>query len=278
MRCSNEREARFAVRIQGQQGNPAGQALRGLRSADELAQTLGAKLERGEVLFGSVPQGRRRWGDFVMKRVLVIGASRGIGLEVVKRALQRDYLVRAFARSVARIEIEDPRLERVAGDARLAADLRRALAGVDAVVQTLGVPPNPAFIIGPVDLFSSATAALLPAMREAGVRRLIAVTGFGAGDSRASIPALQRLPFRLVFGRAYADKDIQERLIRDSGLDWTLVRPGVLTNGRPTGRYRVLAEPDTWRNGLVARADVADFIVAQLESGDFLHRAPVLIG
>ena len=214
----------------------------------------------------------------LMKNVLVIGASRGIGLAVVKRALERGHSVRAFARSAKRIEIDDPRLERVDGDARSPEDLHRALAGTDAVVLSLGVPPGPGFIVGPVDLFSSATRALLPAMHETGVRRLIAVTGFGAGDSRAAIPLVQRLPFQLVFGRAYADKDIQEQLIRDSGLDWTLVRPGVLTNCRATGRYRVLPEPATWRNGIVSRADVADFIVAQLDSPDFVHRAPVVIG
>ena len=68
------------------------------------------------------------------------------------------------------------------------------------------------------------------------MKRLICVTGFGAGDSRASISCLQRLPFQMVFGRAYADKSVQERLIKDSSLDWTIVRPGVLTTaGEPGG-------------------------------------------
>jgi len=213
-----------------------------------------------------------------MKRVLVIGGSRGIGLAVVKRALELGHSVRAFARSATRIGIEDPHLERVDGDARSPAELRQTLSGIDAVVLSLGVAPNLGFIIGPVDLFSTATQALLPAMREAGVRRLIAVTGFGAGDSRDAIAFVQRLPFRMIFGRAYADKTMQERLIRDSGLDWTLVRPGVLTNGLATGHYRVLADPISWRNGIVSRADVAHFIVAQLDSQEFVHRAPVVIG
>jgi putative NADH-flavin reductase len=211
-------------------------------------------------------------------KLLVIGASRGIGLAVVKCALERGHTVRAFARSATRIAIDSPRLDRADGDARSPADVRRALPGTDAVVLALGVPPTPAFVIGPVDLFSTATRALLPAMAETGVRRLIAVTGFGAGSSREAIPLLQRLPFLLVFGRAYADKDVQEQLIRESDLDWTLVRPGVLTNGTATGRYRVLSEPADWRNGIIARADVAAFIVEQLDSAAFLRRAPVLIG
>jgi hypothetical protein len=66
--------------------------------------------------------------------------------------------------------------------------------------------------------------------------KLICVTGFGAGDSRASISCLQLLPFRFFFGRAYDDKDVQERLIKDSALDWTIARPGVLANGSRTGR------------------------------------------
>lgn len=212
-----------------------------------------------------------------MNKLLVIGASRGIGLAVVKQALAQGHSVRAFARSASRIGIDDPRLERMAGDARSAEDLKRALSGVDAVVLALGVPPDLGFIVGPVDLFSAATRALLPAMHEAGVRRLLAVTGFGAGDSGQAISCLQRLPFKLVFGRAYADKDRQEQMIRDSGLDWTLVRPGVLTNGPATGRYRVLGSSAEWRNGVVSRANVAQFIVSQLDSSEFIHRAPVLI-
>jgi hypothetical protein len=78
-----------------------------------------------------------------------------------------------------------------------------------------------------VHLFSDATRVLIAAMGAQGVKRLICVTGFGAGDSRASISFLQRLPFQIVFGRAYADKSLQERLIKESVLDWTIARPGV---------------------------------------------------
>ncbi len=103
------------------------------------------------------------------------------------------------------------------------------------------------------------------------------MTGFGAGDSRASIGPLQRLPFQIVFGRAYDDKSVQERLIEDSGLDWTIARPGVLTGGPRTGRYKVLADPSQWRNGIIARADVADFLVRQIEDRRYVRKAPVLV-
>ena len=210
-----------------------------------------------------------------MIHVLVIGASKGIGLETVKTALAAGHRVRAFARSAESIDLTDQNLERFSGDATRAGDVRAALDGVDAVVQALGVPVRD--LLGPVRLFSDATNVLVPAMERAGVRRLVAVTGFGAGDSREAMGFLQRLPFRLVMGRAYDDKDAQEIRIRRSGLDWTLVRPGILTNGAATDRYQVLDQPSSWRNGRIARADVAKFLVQQVEGGSYVGKAVVLV-
>jgi putative NADH-flavin reductase len=114
-------------------------------------------------------------------------------------------------------------------------------------------------------------------MRRQGVKRLICVTGFGAGDSRTSISCLQRLPFQIVFGRAYEDKCLQENLIKQSDLDWTIARPGVLTSGPRTGRYRILAAASQWRNGIISRVDVAEFLVRQIEDGAYIRKTPVLI-
>ncbi|KQP30987.1 NAD(P)H-binding protein [Methylobacterium sp. Leaf100] len=211
-----------------------------------------------------------------MANVLVIGASKGIGLETVKAALVAGHRVRAFARSAAGMAVSGAGLERFPGDALNADDVASALAGVDVVVQALGVPTRN--LLGPVTLFSDATNVLVPAMERAGVRRIIAVTGFGAGDSREAIGLLQRIPFRLVFGRAYDDKDAQEMRIRRSGLDWTFVRPGVLTPGSATGRYTVLSDPSSWRNGLIARADVAHFIVGEIDKRLYEGKAVVLVG
>lgn len=211
-----------------------------------------------------------------MVQVLIIGASKGIGLETVKTALAAGHRVRAFARSAADIDLTDPNLERFTGDATRAGDVRAALDGVDAVVQALGVSLRD--LIGPVRLFSDATNVLVPAMEKAGVQRLVAVTGFGAGDSRDAIGFLQRLPFRLAMGRAYDDKDAQEMRIRTSELDWTLVRPGILTNGAATDGYQVLDQPSSWRIGMISRADVANFLVQQIEGGSYVRKAVVLIG
>ena len=211
-----------------------------------------------------------------MAKVLVIGASKGIGLATVQRALEAGHRVRAMARSAAAIPLQHERLEKFTGDALASQDVLAALQDVDAVVQALGIRPGEMF--RPVTLFSDATRVLVAAMQAQGVRRLISVTGFGAGDSQSSIGVLQRLPFRLLFGHAYDDKSRQEQLIRDSGLDWTIVRPGVLTNGSCSGRYRVLEERAQWRNGIVARADVADYLVRQVDDRGGIGKTPVLVG
>ena len=211
-----------------------------------------------------------------MAHVLVIGASKGVGLETVKASLAAGHHVRAFARSAAAMTLSDAGLERFPGDARNAGDVASALDGIDVVVQALGVPMKD--LLGPVSLFSDATNVLVPAMEKAGVRRILAVTGFGTGDSRDAIGLLQRFPFRLVFGRAYDDKDAQEMRIRRSGLDWTFVRPGILTPGGVTGRYKVLTEPSSWRNGLISRADIAHFIAGQVDRPTYERKAVVLIG
>ena len=153
--------------------------------------------------------------------------------------------------------------------------MHAALIGVDVVIQTLGVRLGDLF--RPVHLFSDATRVLIAAMRTQGVKRLICVTGFGAGDSRASISWLQLVPFQLVFGRAYEDKSLQERLIKESGLEWTIVRPGVLSGGPRTGRYKILAETAQWRNGIISRSDVAEFLVRQIEDQTYMRRAVVLV-
>ena len=208
-------------------------------------------------------------------RVLIIGASSGIGLETTRQALGAGYQVRALARSAGRMTIPDRTLEKFAGDALNPEEMTAALVDVDVAIQTLGVGLGA--LLGPVHLFSDATKVLIAAMKAQGVKRLISVTGFGAGDSRASIGCLQRVPFLMVFGRAYDDKDVQERLIRESGLDWTIARPGILTNGPQTGRYRVLREASEWRNGMISRADVAEFLVRQIKDRDCIRQAPVLV-
>ena len=83
--------------------------------------------------------------------------------------------------------------------------------------------------------------------------------------------------FPLLLKRVYDDKDVAEQIVRASGLDWTIVRPGGLTNGPATGRYRVLVEPPSWRAGMISRADVADFLAKQVADTAYVGKTPELI-
>jgi len=211
-----------------------------------------------------------------MARIVIFGATHGIGRAAVDEALERGHEVRAFARSADSINLEHERLERMPGDALDPSNVRRALQDVDVAVQALGVDLGPRMFTGPVTLFSEATRTLLNAMHGAGVERLVAVTGFGAGTSRRHMRLPVRLPFEFVLGRVYRDKSEQERLIRQSELDWTIVRPARLTNGPRTERYDVLREPGDFRFGTISRRDVAHFLLEEVEARKVVHEAPVL--
>ena len=213
-----------------------------------------------------------------MATILIIGASRGIGLETVKAGLAAGHDVRAFARSAASIPITDAQLTKIAGDALSRSDLDKALAGVDAVIQSLGVASPKDLIFG-TTLFSSATRVLVDAMQAAGAKRLIAVTGAGAGNSRGRNGFLyDKVMFPILLARIYADKDIAEEIIANSGFEWTIVRPGGLTNGAATKMYKILPDMKDWRAGFISRADVADFLIKQVSDRSMLSKTPLLVG
>jgi putative NADH-flavin reductase len=213
-----------------------------------------------------------------MTTVLVIGASRGIGLATVRALLAAGHSVRALARGASRIPIEDQRLEKLDGDALDRATIDRALAGTDAVIQSLGVAFTFDALLKGTTLFSKATRIIADAMRANGVRRLVVVTGLGAGDSRGHGGFLyDAVLFPLLLKRVYDDKDVAEQIVRASGLDWTIVRPGLLTNGPATGTYQVLVEPTSWRAGTISRADVADFLAKQVSDRTYFGKTPELV-
>jgi uncharacterized protein YbjT (DUF2867 family) len=213
-----------------------------------------------------------------MAKVLVIGASRGIGLETVRAALRSGHSVRALARSVASMPIQNADLDKVSGNALDSDTIRNALRDIDVVIQTLGVDFSPMLVFEGTRLFSESTRILVDAMKAAGVKRLITVTGLGAGDSRGHGGLLYDVVvFPLLLKRVYDDKDVQEWIIKSSGLDWTIVRPGLLTNRPATGRYRVLTAPEDWRFGMISRDDVADFLVRQVDDRALIGTTPFLI-
>ena len=208
-----------------------------------------------------------------MMKVLVIGGTRGIGREVVRAAHAAGHELTLLARNAERISLPVTGVRVVAGDARDADDIERAVAGQHAVVWTVGIAPTRK----PVDLFSRSTQFLLAAMNKHGVRRLVCVTGVGAGDSRGHGGFLyDRIVQPLFMKTIYEDKDRQEALLRASEVDWTVVRPGRLTNGPATGLARALTNLDGVTAGSVSRADVAAFIIENLDTGDYRRTAVLL--
>jgi putative NADH-flavin reductase len=115
-------------------------------------------------------------------------------------------------------------------------------------------------------------------METRGIRRLVAVTGIGAGDTRGKGGFLYDwIVFPLLLGGIYADKNREEKLIRASNLDWTIVRPGFLTNGPPKGVVTALTQRKDYRAGRISRADVASFICDAIEHGEHVGEAPLII-
>ena len=166
----------------------------------------------------------------------------------------------------------------MSGDALDRDTIRNALQDVNVVIQTLGVHFSHRTILKGTTLFSGSTRVLVDAMKAAGVRRLIAVTGLGAGDSRSHGGLLYDAALFLLLKRVYDDKDLQEQIVKHSGLDWTIVQPGLLTDGSATGRYRVHTDPKDWRAGTISRADVANFLVHQVDDRALIRATPLLIG
>jgi hypothetical protein len=114
-------------------------------------------------------------------------------------------------------------------------------------------------------------------MKAEQVSRLVCITGIGAGDSAGHGGFLfDRLIFPLLLRNVYADKDRQEKIVRDSGLDWVLVRPSVLSDKPGRGTLRALTDLSGFHGGSIARADVARFVLDQLRDDTWLHRSPLI--
>ncbi len=205
-------------------------------------------------------------------RMLVIGGTSGIGLRLVEQALAEGHAVTVLARNPDKLQIADPNLNVVKGDATDPLAVEEVVAGQEAVCLSLGVK-TPA----KVTVFSEGTKNTVAAMQKHGVKLLIAITGIGAGDSRGHGGFFyDRLLLPLVLKRAYDDKELQEKIIKESDLDWIIVRPGFLTNGPATGKYRALTDLTGVKAGRISRSDVAKFMLEQAKSPTFLRQTPLL--
>ena len=206
-------------------------------------------------------------------KILVLGATGGTGRLIVSQALARGYQVTALVRSPEKgSELKGAKL--IVADVRDEKALREALKGQDAVVSALGTPASP---FREVTLLSTATRALVNVMKAEHVSRLVCITGIGAGDSAGHGGLLfDNVIFPLLLTKVYADKNRQEAIIRNSGLDWILVRPSVLNDKPSRGPVRALTDLSDFHGGTISREDVATFVLDQLHTDAWLHRSPLI--
>jgi len=206
-------------------------------------------------------------------KILVLGATGATGRLIVAKAIAEGHNVVALVRSKAKAK-DLTGAELVEGDARDTAALTRAIAGCDAVVSSLGTAMSP---FREVTLLSTATRALVGVMEQQHIRRLVCITGLGAGDSRGHGGFFfDRLLLLLMLRKVYEDKNRQEDAIRASTLDWTIVRPMVLNDKPARGGIKALTDLSGVHGGTIARADVADFVVQQLTADTWLRKSPLI--
>jgi putative NADH-flavin reductase len=204
-------------------------------------------------------------------KIAIFGSTGGSGKELVKQGLELGYEVTAFARTPAKLdEFKHENLKIVQGDVFNYKDVEKAIIGQNAVLSALGNPT-----LKPNNTTSEGTRNIVKAMQTHNVRRFICETSLGVGDSRGQAGFFAtKIFFPLVLKNVFADKEIQEEIIRNSDLDWTIVRPGGLKNSPKTSKYR--AGLDKNISGNIARADVAEFMLKQIDSDEFLRKTPAI--
>jgi putative NADH-flavin reductase len=197
-------------------------------------------------------------------KIVVFGATGGTGSNVVREGLNRGYRVTAFIHRRGGLEGLDG-LSTATGDVLNGDDVEKAVANQDAVISALGA--------GKVS--SDGTKNIIGAMGKFGVRRLVVESAYGAGDSARELPVLNRLLVRNVLLRSqYRAKDLMEKYVENSDLQWTIVRPPRLTNGPRRGKYRAGERIPLDILSGISRADVADFMLKQVEDTEFVRKKP----
>ena len=204
-------------------------------------------------------------------KILIIGGTGGTGKQLIKQALEEGHQVTALVRSPEKLKISDPRLRIVKGNVLDLESVRLAVRGQEAVLSVLG---HKKFFIK-TTILSEGTKNIIEAMEGEGVERFICVTSLGIGDSRFKLGLYYTLfviPFIVFF--YFRDKEKQERIIRSSKLNWTIVRPGQLVNWKKRGRYKHGPHVGSYvLTKLISRADVAHFMLSQLKDVSYNRKA-----
>ena len=189
--------------------------------------------------------------------VLIFGASRGTGRELVAQARDQGHHVTAFARNPPQELVEDTRIKVLRGDLLDATAVARAISGQDVIFSTVGNAPGDAR--KPTTLFSEGMRHIVAGARAAGVRRIICLGSCGTDpQTRTFLPVRIIAPLlKPLFRGVYDDIVRMEQALASVDLDWTVVRPPYLTNGKLTGHYRIGIHKHLSNVARISRADLA---------------------
>jgi len=214
--------------------------------------------------------------------IIVFGATGGTGRAVTQLLLAQGHTVTVFARRPAALS-DAPGQRIVAGDAMNAEQVAAAVVGHDAVVVSLGNSQDPfAKMFGarrttPANICEVGTRHIIAAMKPCGIRRLLLVSAFGVGDTRARASWLNRLFFRLVLREHMADKALQEAVVKASAADWTLVQPVALVDKPILGQWTA-SQVGAIGGSMISRTDLAAFIAQELVRPQHLGMTVTLSG
>jgi putative NADH-flavin reductase len=202
-------------------------------------------------------------------KIIIFGATGSIGRLLVKQALEKRFEVTAFIRQPAKFDLKHANLHIFQGDVLNTTQVEKAVTGQNAVLCALGAGSK-----GTVR--SKGTRNIVRAMENAGIKRLICLSSLGVGDSRQTLNFFWKyIMFGLLLRKAYADHEEQENIVKQSQLDWTIVRPAAFTDEGLRGRYQhgVFGQGEKLTLK-ISRADVADFILKQLTDDKYLRKTP----
>ena len=199
-------------------------------------------------------------------KVLVFGATGGTGNLVVQQALENGFEVTAFVRNPEKLKIKNANLKIVQGDVLQQSSIDNFMKGQDAVICCLGMPATK---VG--KLRSEGTQNIITAMTKAGVSRFICQTSLGYGDSKAVLDftpfVFRKIIVPYLLKKTFEDHFLQEINIKKSKFNWTIVRPGNLTNKKHTGNYKSGFDyNDSTLKVKISRADVADFLIKSISN------------
>jgi uncharacterized protein YbjT (DUF2867 family) len=204
--------------------------------------------------------------------IIIYGSTGGIGRQLIWQALELGHSVTAFARDKQKLDdMTHPDLEIFEGDVLNFQDVLQSVKGHNVVMVTPGAGRK-----GMVR--SEGTRNIVKAMEMAGIKRLICQSAIGAGNSIYNLNFFwRRIMYGWLLKAAYIDHQLQEQYIRESGLHWTIVRPGAFTNGKLTGHYNHGFASNNRNIRLkISRPDVALFMLMQICSNAYIHKSPAV--